>query len=262
MQKADLNYCKRWFNKYVAQFHLLPGDGIQPILLKEQHSMRTCKEIVLLGRELGLAQEDLLLAEAAALFHDIGRFPQWKYYSTFIDSESEDHALLGLEVISRHSVLQRIPPDKKEIILEAIRHHNLRELPTGLSPRQLLFSRLLRDTDKLDIWRMIIMQQRQRSNLLETLAGDIPSNTSYGRDIVAELNRGRSPDFSYVQNHNDMRLIRLGWVFDLNFAPSCRQVLERNYIEDLCSQLPANREIWELQEYLISYLKEHSSPEL
>jgi len=100
------------------------------------------------------------------------------------------------------------------------------------------------------------MQQREHNNLLETLAGNIPTTNTYSRKIVEELRQGLSPDFSYVRNSNDMRLIRLGWVFDLNFAASCRQALERHYIEELCGKLPANEEIQGLQEHLISYLKE------
>lgn len=255
IQPAYLDYCKVWFKRYVAGFYELPGDGLQPILLKEQHTERTRKEIGLLGRDLGLTDEDVLLAETAALFHDIGRFPQWKQYRTFIDSESEDHALLGLEVLSHHRILKRLSPDEREVIRVAIRHHNLRELPPGLAPRELLFARLLRDADKLDIWRMVILQQREQSNLLETLAGQIPTSSSYSREIVADLRRGKMPDFRSVRNQNDMRLIRLGWVFDLNFLPSCRLVLERQYVEEFCRQLPSEREIQELQEHLIAYLK-------
>lgn len=255
MQKADLDYFKSWFKNYVARFYELPDDGLQPIFLKEQHTERTCKEMLLLARQNSLSDEDLLLAETAALFHDIGRFPQWKHYSTFIDSESEDHASLGVEVLLEHGVLMRISPDERELIHEAVRHHNLRELPRQLPARQLIFSQLLRDADKLDIWRVIIMQQRERSDLLETLAGNIPISNTCSREIVTELKRGKSPDFSYVRNRNDIRLIRLGWVFDLNFPASCRQVLKRRYIEELCSPLPDNQEIRELKEYFISYLK-------
>ena len=255
MQQADLDYFRSWFKTYVAQFYELPDDGVKPILLKEQHTERTCKEMLVLAREHGLSEEDLLLAETAALFHDIGRFPQWKQYSTFIDSESKDHALLGLEVLIEHGVLRRISTDKRELIQKAVRHHNLRKLPNSLSPRQLVFSRLLRDADKLDIWRVIIMQQQKHSNLLETLAGDIPISNTYSREIVSKLRQGKSPDFNCIRNRNDLRLIRLGWVFDLNFAISCRLALERRYIEELCSQLPNNIEMHELKEYFISYLK-------
>jgi putative nucleotidyltransferase with HDIG domain len=269
MKHTDLDYFKRWFKEYVGLFHELPDDGIQPILLKEQHTERICKEILLLARDLGLSEEDLLLAETAALFHDIGRFPQWKYYSTFIDSESKDHALLGLEVLFEHGVLLRISSNERELIHQAVCHHNLRKLPGNLSPRQLLFSRLLRDADKLDIWQLIIMQQRERSQLLENLAGNMPASATYSREILETLRQGKTPDFSSVRNKNDMsssvrnkndmRLVRLGWVFDLNFAVSCRQVLERGYIGEISSQLPANEEIKELKEYLISYLKNRGS---
>jgi hypothetical protein len=258
LQKVDLDHFKSWFKRFVTQFYELQDDGLQPVILKEQHTERTCREILFLARDQDLSEEDLLVAETAALFHDIGRFPQWKYYSTFIDSESVDHALLGLEVLSENGILLRISPDEREIIHEAVRHHNLRELPVSLSQRQLLFSRLLRDADKLDIWRVIVMQQREHNDLLETLAGRIPVGTTYSREIVGDLKRGKPGDFKYVRNRNDMRLVRLGWVFDLNFSASCRRALENRYIEEICSQLPANEEIEELQEYLISYLKRRS----
>jgi len=255
MKQADLDNFKRWFKRYVAQYHDLSGDGGKPILLKEQHTERTCIEIVLVGRASGLSDEDLLLAETAALFHDIGRFSQWKCYATFIDSDSADHALLGLDVLSRHKILAGILPEEQELICGAIRHHNLRELPRNLSQRQYLFSGLLRDADKLDIWGLVISELEGRGNLLETLAGYIPISDSFSRDLVVELMMGKGPDFSLVRNRNDMILLRLGWVFDLNFAMSCRLVLERNYVERLCAHLPVRSELQEVKEYLISYLK-------
>ena len=255
MEQTDLDYFKGWFKGYVAQYYEIPGDGVKPVLLKEHHTLRTCKEIALLGRELGLRDEDLLLAETTALFHDIGRFPQWKYYSTFIDSESADHALLGLEVVSEHEVLMVLSPEEKELVELAIRLHNVRGLPMHLSQRQYLFSRLLRDADKLDIWRVVIGELEGRGNLVETLEGDIPMSNSVTREIVNELLEGKVPDFRSVRNRNDMILLRLGWIFDLNFAISCRLVLERCYVERLCRSLPPQGEIQKVEKSMISYLK-------
>ncbi|MBL7226115.1 MAG: HD domain-containing protein [Desulfobacteraceae bacterium] len=42
--------------------------------LKADHTSRVCEAIVNIGRSLDLSREDLCLAEAAALLHDIGRF--------------------------------------------------------------------------------------------------------------------------------------------------------------------------------------------
>ena len=255
MQQTELDYFKDWFEKYVALFYNLQGDGIKPILLKEEHTKRTCKEILLLGRESGLSKEDLLLAETAALFHDIGRFPQWKNYSTFIDSASEDHALLGLKVISQHGILMGLAAEEREVVQIAIRHHNARKLPLNLSKRQDRFSRLLRDADKLDIWHVVITELEGQGKLLESLEGVIPTSNSFNCGIVSELMEGKVPDFSSVRSRNDMILLRLGWVFDLNLPVSCRQVLKRHYVEKLCSNLPVRREIQEVKESLISYLQ-------
>ena len=255
MRQSDLDYFKGWFKKYVESYYDLPGDGVKPILLKEQHTERTCKEIVFLGRKSGVRERDLILAETAALFHDIGRFPQWKNYGTFSDSASEDHALLGLEVIARHKVLMRLKREDRELIQTAILHHNGRQLPPDLSPRQGLFSRLLRDADKLDIWRLVINELEERGNLVETLSGPLPMSNSINLKIVTELMERKIPDFSSVRNRNDMILLRLGWVFDLNFQVSCREVLERHYVERLCSNLPTRKEIKEVEESLISYLR-------
>lgn len=258
MKKSELDYLKDWFKTYLASYYDLSGEGVKPILLKEEHTERTCKEILLLGRECGLGSGDLILAETAALFHDIGRFPQWKKYTTFNDSVSEDHALLGLEVISTHKIFASLKKEDRELIEIAILHHNARKLPSDLSQRQDLFCRLLRDADKLDIWNVVINELEGCGNLVETLAGVIPTSNSFSSQIVAELMERRVPDFSSVRNRNDMILLRLGWVFDLNFAASCREVLERHYVERLCSNLPARKEIQEVEKSLILYLNKQS----
>ena len=254
MKQTELDYLKGWFKQYVASYYDLPGDGVKPILLKEKHTERTCKEIVRLGRELDLSEGDLLLAETAALFHDIGRFPQWKNYATFNDSASEDHALLGLEVISQTKILTSLGAEDRELIEMAILHHNSRKLPLDLSQRQDLFSRLLRDADKLDIWSLVINELEGCGNLVETLAGIIPISNSINHNIVTELMERKVPDFSSVRNRNDMILLRLGWVFDLNFPVTCGEVLERRYIERLCGNLPALKEIEDVEKSIISFL--------
>ncbi|MFP3870095.1 MAG: hypothetical protein ACLFVT_04330, partial [Syntrophobacteria bacterium] len=89
----------------------------------------------------------------------------------------------------------------------------------------------------------------------QVLTGTIPAHPSCSTRILADLRRGEPPEFTSIVSQNDLRLVRLGWVFDLNFVPTCRKVLERRYIEQLCSKLPATREIGQLRQDLIWYLK-------
>jgi HD domain len=247
MERADLVLFRRWFTSYVAGYYGSDGNSPGPIRLKEVHTARTCKEITLIGHALKLAEADLLLAETIALFHDLGRFPQWVRYGTFIDQDSEDHARLGLAELARFKVLDPIAAEEAALLEEAIRHHNAKELPSHLAPRSLFFARLLRDADKLDIWRLVIDERRRRSD------GSTPR--LYSRELLMEIHEGRIPDFDLVRVPGDMQLLRLAWVYDLNFAPTCREVLKRGYLEALFEELPATEEMHELRELLTSFLQ-------
>ena len=247
MERTDLVLFRRWFTAYVAGYYGPDRNGPGPIHLKEVHTARTCKEITLIGHALKLAKADLLLAETIALFHDVGRFPQWGRYGTFIDRDSEDHARLGLAELARFKVLNPIAAEEAALIEEAIRHHNAKELPSHLAPRSLFFARLLRDADKLDIWRLVIEERRRRSD------GSTPK--LHSRELLMEIHEGRIPDFDLVHAPGDMQLLRLAWVYDLNFAPTCREALKRGYLEALFEELPATEEMHELRELLTSFLQ-------
>ncbi|MCJ7615457.1 MAG: HD domain-containing protein, partial [Desulfobacterales bacterium] len=96
MTRNDLNHLKTWFTEYVSNFYSDDPDYNHLIRLKEEHTIRVCRNIAMLGKELGLSDQDMVLAETIALFHDIGRFKQYKTYRTFSDFVSENHAMLGL----------------------------------------------------------------------------------------------------------------------------------------------------------------------
>ena len=64
-------------------------------MLKEKHSLRVCNEILNIGKNHNLTDNNLRLAEAMALFHDIGRFEQYTRYQTFVDKKSENHGVMN-----------------------------------------------------------------------------------------------------------------------------------------------------------------------
>lgn len=256
MKPADLSFFRQWFTRYVAAYYGPDGSGPEAVHLKEDHTARTCREIILIGGNLQLQESDLMLAETTALFHDLGRFPQWKWYGTFLDSESEDHALLGLGELSRHRILDRLPAVESDLIREAVRHHNVKALPGDLEGRTRLFAGLLRDADKLDIWRLVIERREEPGHS----AGESPKperivSASYSPGIVADLWKLKTPDLGKVRNRTDLQLLRLGWVYDLNFAATCREVLKRRYLNALFEDLPDTEEMRRLQDRLTTYLQ-------
>lgn len=130
-----------WFDRFIGKCHPDEKELQNGIEHKKEHTLRVCKNIQRLGQSIGLSKNDLRLAETIALFHDIGRFYQYVEYKTIIDfiEPIKDHAELGIIVLEHYKVLEVLSQEEKEIVLKAIKYHNLYELPRIENERVLLF---------------------------------------------------------------------------------------------------------------------------
>jgi len=231
-----------WFDRYVAGFTAggeAAPDVVKNVRLKKDHSKRVVQEILLIAEGLGLDEETRRLAAVMALFHDIGRFEQYARYRTFADHKSENHAALGVKILRQYRVLDSLPPSVADLVCRAVSYHNRAALPGDETRECLFYARLLRAADKLDIWQVVIDHYRRQNNdenpAIELGLPDTPgmSDRVYG-DVVD----GKIVDARQIRNLNDFKLLQIGWVFDINFAPALEQVKERGYVESICRTLP------------------------
>lgn len=92
------------------------------------------------------------------MLHDIGRFEQIKRYNTFSDARSVDHAMFGADLLFKDGLIRDFDLDmsSKELsILEkSIRFHSAYRLPEELSDEEVKYCDVLRDADKVDIFRV------------------------------------------------------------------------------------------------------------
>jgi hypothetical protein len=181
----------------------------------------------------------LFLAEAIALFHDVGRFPQYQLYRTFDDSVSVNHAALGAKVLVENDVLGKLARRDRDLIIRAVTLHNVFVLPPGLDDETLLFARLIRDADKLDILRVVIDYfLSDHGGRAEAVALGLPDRPSYSDEVLACLRRGEMARKDMLTTQNDFKLLQLAWMYDLNFACSLRMVRDRDYIRTIEGLLP------------------------
>lgn len=140
------------FRDYTADFD--ESDG--KIKLKIDHTYRVAGICDRIAEDIGLIGEEKDLAWTLGMLHDIGRFKQVREYGTFIDADSIDHALCSVQVLFEDGILRNYLPqgDYDEVIFTAIRHHNVYRLPDGLTERMQMFCDLIRDADKIDIFRV------------------------------------------------------------------------------------------------------------
>ncbi|MBW1856472.1 MAG: HD domain-containing protein [Deltaproteobacteria bacterium] len=260
MDEDVLVHFKEWFFKYVAAY--LKDDTVydQTIRLKLEHTERVCKEIVILGQGLGLSADELLLAETVALFHDIGRFEQYLVYGTFQDANSENHAALGLRELEKHKVLSSCSEAERPVIYKSIGYHNVRILPEDEDERILFFSRLLRDADKLDIWRVFIdYYDGLYEDPNSIVVWGLQDNEVFTPEIMKALSLKKMADTRYMATLNDFKLLQVSWVFDVNFSPTFRAIRERSYIESIAATLPQTWEVLEVIKGVQEYLSERQS---
>lgn len=153
--KKTVNDLESWFSDYVSAFRYQCKELQQNINLKIEHTGRVKKEIISIGTQLGLDKNELNLAEIIALFHDLGRFEQYDRYKTFSDRKSEDHAELGIRILKKYNVLDSLDDTLKEIVFCSVKNHNKAFVPENETDGCLFYSRLVRDADKLDIYRVV-----------------------------------------------------------------------------------------------------------
>jgi hypothetical protein len=192
-----------------------------------------------LCKSINLDEKKSELAAITALFHDIARFEQFRQYRTFSDMKSINHAEMGVAILLDHNVLNDLEPAAREMVLTAIRHHNAIEVPVYLTEEQTLLCRLLRDADKLDIYKIALDYYINPSTMrYETVQVGIPDGNIVSPEVCEYVLLGKIVPYEKIRTVADFKMIQLGWVFDLNFTYSLQCVKKRGYISEIRKFLP------------------------
>jgi hypothetical protein len=245
MNLSQLNDLVAWFDSYVEPFLATDEEGVKNIQLKIEHTRKVCAAMTLLSDGEGLSEHESRIAVAIALLHDVGRFPQYRRWRTFLDSASDNHARLAIDVIRDEHILAEIDPAERLLIEEAVRFHNLLEPPARIQSPTRLYIDLIRDADKLDIWRVFVellaQPPKERASAATLGLEDLPGTVS--GECVAALNSGSIVRRETISCVNDFTLLQISWVYDLTYATSRKMLLERGYIPALASSLPDRADI-------------------
>ncbi|HMK60604.1 MAG TPA: HD domain-containing protein [Dissulfurispiraceae bacterium] len=257
MTDDDLHYFRKWFVSYCRAFYLSDEKEQKNIELKELHTLQVCKNIISIAQGESLNSNQVRIAEAVALFHDIGRFRQYAQYKTFRDSLSENHGLLGFSVLQNEKILDRLPSHEQAIIFDAVKLHNTFSIADITDVETIRFLKLIRDADKLDIWRVFIEYYETPENQRPEAVGlGLPDVSYYSKDVLSSLKGRKVVSLMQLKTLQDFKLLQLSWVFDLNFRTSFILLKERGYVSGISSTLPQTEEIVAAIYIVRSYVEE------
>lgn len=219
----DIEKARAILKKYIE-----PYDLSNPrIALKASHIFRVAEASKKIAEELKLSEEQIQLAELIGLLHDIGRFEQVRIYDTFNDGKSVDHAELGIQILKENNLLKEFCEDEKyhEIIINAIHNHNKFKIEEGLDEETLLQSKINRDADKVDIFKILTTEN------FETLyrKNDITDEKITPKVMEAFI-ENKQIERSELQTCMDSWINNISYIFDLYFKPSFKIIKENNYI--------------------------------
>ena len=220
--EIDLNKAKEEFIKYTSNYDLKNAN----IDRKKYHSFRVMEISKQIATNMKLEQEKIELATLIGLLHDIARFEQYKKFKTFSDVDSFDHGDYAVEILEK-DIRRYIQTDKyDEIIKKAIKNHNKFEIEQGLSEDELLFSKIIRDADKIDIifesieifWKN---EEKEVNNsiLSENVWKQIKKQQLIKREKGINL------------ENIDSVISVIGFIYDINFKESFEILKENNYID-------------------------------
>lgn len=267
------------FAEYVRNYD--PSD--EKIKLKIDHTYRVAGLCQRIAESLGLSEPDVDIAWLLGMLHDIGRFEQIRRFGTFNDVQSVDHAEFGADLLFKEGLIRKFAEgyyeecelarsgneeaeqiiknnehhNKDTGLLElAIRQHNKYRVKEDLTERQRMFCDILRDADKVDIFKvnadipMEIIYDVTTEELKSGVISKEVLESFYKRETV--LKSVRKSVVDHIVGH-------ISLLFELVYKESYRQAKEQGYVYkllDFKSDVPeVNAEFYNMRKYVDEFLK-------
>ena len=267
------------FAEYVRNYD--PSD--EKIKLKIDHTYRVAGLCQRIAESLGLSEPDVDIAWLLGMLHDIGRFEQIRRFGTFNDVQSVDHAEFGADLLFKEGLIRKFAEgyyeecelarsgneeaeqiiknnehhNKDTGLLElAIRQHNKYRVKEDLTERQRMFCDILRDADKVDIFKvnadipMEIIYDVTTEELKSGVISKEVLESFYKRETVLKSVRKSAVD--HIVGH-------ISLLFELVYKESYRQAKEQGYVYkllDFKSDVPeVNAEFYNMRKYVDEFLK-------
>ncbi len=226
------------FNKYTSNY----DKKVNEINMKYNHSFSVMDLMGELAFRLNLDKEKIELSRVIGLLHDIGRFEQFKKYNSFSD-KNIDHAEYGADYLFKEGHIRDfIDDDKYDNIIEcAIRNHNKFSVSSDLNEEELLFTKMIRDMDKVDIYKQCGINGNMKFDANEVTI-----------EVLEIIKNEQLVNKDVRKTKTDATLLELSMIFDINFNESFDILVETDNFDLFLSTI----EVSEDSENLFRKIKE------
>ena len=189
----------------------------------------------MIANYLNLSQDNKNLAIAIGYFHDIGRFEQIRIANTFSDKESKiNHSQMGVTVLFENNFIRKFMEDTcyDKIIKTSILNHNKSSYCIdfdNLSEKEALFTKIIRDADKLDIFYTITDLNRSMESIF--WYSNNWDTKEINPNIIHCFEINHYIDYSQINNNADVIATYYAYIFDLYFPITLQLITEHRYLD-------------------------------
>ena len=251
----DVKNVEQKFKEYVRQYDLEESNSQR----KYYHSFRVEELAKQIAESLNLDDESIRLATIIGLLHDIGRFEQINKYKTFNDLKSFDHGDYGSHILSNELKDFFSIDDHYNTIVNAVKYHNKFRVDSDLDEETLLYTKLVRDADKVDILyeSTCMFWANQEEIINNSIISDYTYNCIKNQNLI-ESKKGME-----TTKVDDVLKV-LAYTFDVNFKPSFQIIKDNDYINKTLdrysfSNPDTNSKVIEMRNILNNYIESNLS---
>ncbi|MCF7848408.1 MAG: HD domain-containing protein [Kiritimatiellales bacterium] len=239
MNPSQLQAIQAHFLEYSGEYIRRSGPMVGMMELKREHCANVAINCRTLANAMDWTADDANTAEALGYIHDVGRFPQLEEYGTFMDAKSIDHGARGYQAIMESDLLHGLEEERRQAVLNAVRYHNKKTLPANLPESHYPYLKLIRDADRLDIYRVVYeaivngtIADHPEIGLSLTLEG------TPNQAVIDTVERREPVTYSQLKCFADFLLLLISWTYQMNYPASLGIMRESQTIEKFSEYLP------------------------
>lgn len=178
------------------------------IVTKYVHTLMVVRVMCKICEKMELNEHDTKLATYIALFHDLGRFKEVVRQQGF-NNLKFDHGCYSNKILFNDGFIKEFDVDEKDhlLIRKALYYHNKKDLGNDLTEREEFFCRLIRDADRIDIFRVLSFNK----NIFEGISSVELLNAFYNNESI---------DIKDLKTRGDRVLLRFGFIKVFSFPES------------------------------------------
>ena len=228
----DIINAQKVYKEYASNYNI----DIPRIRLKYEHILRVMENSGYIARELKLTEEEINLAMLIGIFHDIGRFEQVRLYDTFSDKDTGlDHAAYSVKVLYEDGLIEKFidTHEYDEIIKKAVFYHNKKEIGADVTDdKELLFCKIIRDADKLDIYKVINEEEMKDVFWYKEF-----SNLKMNPKLMEDFENLKLISYKDIANNADQIFAFYNYVLDFNYVASLKNIRQNKYLEKFTKRI-------------------------